>query len=77
MSCVWVTSANAAAQLRPLVAEGGGAEAVWAQLSLSSRSLWVLTVKSTADLGHILHPEVAFKSLQIPFGKQMVFPQSE
>lgn len=32
-----------------------------ALLSLSSHSLWLLAVKSTADLGQILHSEVAFK----------------
>lgn len=42
-----------------------------ALLSLSSQSL-VLSMKSTADLGQILHPERAFKTLQILFRKQMV-----
>lgn len=41
---------------------GSSLSDAWAQLSLSSHSLWVLTVKSTADLGHILHPKVAFKA---------------
>lgn len=67
------------AQCGPLVTGSASADALqWfsshsllpsAVLSLYSYTVWVFTVKSTADLRKILHTEVAFKGSRVLFGE--------
>lgn len=73
------TTTTTAAQCGPLVTGNASADALqWfflhsllpsAVLSLCSHTVWVFTVKSTADLKKILHTEVAFKGRRVLVGK--------